>query len=189
MIFLKVKEKGHYLEIPGLSPFRTPVKANITHVSIGMVVAALKRQGIVKFEIVSDIPGKEQHLTQDDFKDKVQIKSKEKDKESKLGKKISKLENMIAKLLTQKTSKSTPNQEQITKRLDSIEGLILSGSMRAPSGEVQEGDGPVIEELDTFIPEVDIGGMKMSGTSVEEKMRDEDDTDEAADLLSSITGK
>lgn len=189
MIFLKVKDKGHYLEIPGLPAFRTPVKANITHVSIGMVVTALKAQGIEKFEIVSDIPGKEQFLTQDDFKDK--IEKKPKDKESKLGDKITKLENIIAKLITKKMSKSDLNEEQITKRLDSIEGLILSRSIQTPYHEVhQEGDGPLVEELDTFIPEVDIGGMKMSGTSVEEKVREEtDDTDETADLLSSIRGK
>ena len=68
MLILKITEKGHYIEIPGMPPFRSPVEANISHVSINLVVSRLQTQGIKKFEIVSDTKGKETVLTQNDFK-------------------------------------------------------------------------------------------------------------------------
>ena len=67
MVILKIIEKGHYIEIPGMPPFRTPVEANITHISINLVVSKLQSQGIKTFEIISDTKGKESVLTQRDF--------------------------------------------------------------------------------------------------------------------------
>ena len=186
MIFLKIKDKGHFVEIPGLPPFRTPVKANITHLAISMVVTTLKAQGIKRFEIVSDIPGKEQKLTQDDFVEKKKEKPKDKDKE--IDKKLNRMEELLMSLVG-KRDNSPLNKEQITKRLDSIEHLIRTRSIKDSSDKGEESDEPLIEELEAFIPEVDLRGMRISGSSIEEKTRDDDDTDEAADLLSSIRKK
>ena len=67
MIILKIKQKGLYIEIPGITPFRTPAHVNITHVSIHLVASKLQAQGISNFEIVSDTKGKEKRYTEKDF--------------------------------------------------------------------------------------------------------------------------
>jgi len=184
MVILRIKEKGYMIEIPGVSPFRTPADVNITHISIPLAVSVLNSQGIEKFEIISDTPGKEQVFTEKDFKEPDAITSK-------MNGRLKKLEGMIKKLLKKEASDLTSNQEQITDKLKKLEVLstaILESSERMSS---HEGD-PNIEELDTldtFIPDIDIKGSKMKGKSGKKVFKkDKEDTDENANLLASLTG-
>jgi len=181
MITLKIRERGHMIEIPGISPFRTPADVNITHISIPLAISVLSSQGIEKFEIVSDIRGKEQVLTEKDFKES-------EDDNSKMNGRLKNLEGMLKKLLKKEASDLSSNQEQINDKLEKLELLsnaILESSGHRPYSETE----PHIEELDTFIPEIDIEGITMKGKSGKKVFKkDEDDIDESADLLSSLTG-
>ena len=75
MIILKINQKGHFIEIPGITPFRTPVEVDITNISIPLVASKLTAQGVEHYEIISDTIGKEKRYTQKDFMSKKKIVS------------------------------------------------------------------------------------------------------------------
>jgi hypothetical protein len=193
MITLRIKKKGHFIEIPGMSPFRTPVEANISHVSIPLVVSALKSQGVAKFEIISDTVGKEQVLTQKDFI----VKKKDIEEYEKEGyeDRFNKLEFLMKKLLQKQESETPLNKEQITNRLNSIEKLLKRKEPTRVIHVTKDQDEskkvekePKVEELeDTFIPNIDLEGFEMKGESSQESIKqDKLDIDDSADLLSRI---
>lgn len=192
MITLRIKQKGHFLDIPGMTPFRTPVEANISHVSIPMVVSALQSQGVKQFEIISDTKGKEQVLTHRDFMVKKKVEEhKKEDYEDR----FNKLESLMNKLINKQTSDPSLNKEQITNRLHSIEKLLKKKKptevihvtkYKDESKKVET--EPTIEELeDTFIPKIDLEGLELRGESSQESIKqDKADIDDSADLLSRI---
>ena len=191
MIILRIKKKGLFIEIPGMSPFRTPAEANISHVSIPLVVSTLKAQGITKFEIISDTKGKEQVLTHKDFLVKKK-EIKEYEKEDYEGR-FNKLESLMNKLLQKPVSDTSLNKEQITKRLYSIEELLKRKEptrvIHVTKDESKEVDKePKVEELeDTFIPEIDLEGLELKGEASQASIeQDKLDIDDSADLLSRI---
>lgn len=192
MLTLIIREKGHFIEIPGLPPFRTPVEANISHISMHLVVSKLQAQGIKKFEIVSDTKGKERVLTQRDFN--VSKKSDREDKKKKnYEERFNKLETLLGKLLENQVSEPSQNKEQITNKLSSIEKLlkkkqktkVVHVTDKKTTAKEKE---PVVEELeDTFIPEIDLDGMHMKGKASKKTVKqDKNDIDDSADLLSRI---
>lgn len=193
MITLRIKKKGHFIEIPGMSPFRTPVEANISHVSIPLVVSALKSQGVAKFEIISDTVGKEQVLTQKDFI----VKKKDIEEYEKEGyeDRFNKLEFLMKKLLQKQESETPLNKEQITNRLNSIEKLLKRKEPTRVIHVTKDQDEskkvekePKVEELeDIFIPNIDLEGFIMKGEASQESIKqDKLDIDDSADLLSRI---
>jgi hypothetical protein len=193
MIILKITEKGHYIEIPGMSPFRTPADANISHVSIPLVVARLQSQGIKKFEIVSDTQGKASVLTQNDFK--VGNKNPKKKKEVNYEKRVGQLESMMKRLLEKEASNATPDQEQITNKLSTIEKLLKNRPQtnvvhvtEKKTKKIGINREPVIEEIeDTFIPDINLDGLEVKGKGSRESIKqDKLDIDDSADLLSRI---
>jgi len=195
MIILKIKEKGLYIEIPGITPFRTPAEVNITHVSIPLVASKLQSQGIFKYEIISDTKGKEKKYTNKDFVKKKRIENSPEER-------ISALENLILNLIDKIPSNQNNNEEQINKKLDQIEKLIKKQPKQkivkwTPDPEFITKDkdvikknsnlktNPEIEEI--FIPTVNVDVMKIKGDSSKiTTEQDNADIDEAADLLSQI---
>ncbi len=192
MIILRIRKKGHFIEIPGMSPFRTPVEANISHISIPMVVSALRKQGVSEFEIISDTKGKEQVLTQKDFLvKKKEIKEQKEDYESR----FNKLEDLMNKILQKQSSNAPLNKEQITNRLSSIEKLLKKKEPTKVIHVTKDHDEsktldkePKVEELeDTFIPKIDLEGLELKGETSQESIKQEKmDIDDSADLLSRI---
>jgi len=199
MIILKIAEKGQYIEIPGMPPFRTPAEANISHVSINLVVSRLQAQGIKKFQIISDTKGKETVLNQSDFavnkKPKKaqahEIEKAKKAKEQDLEKRFTQLETLITNLV-KKQSEPPSDQEQITNKLSSIEKLLQKKTTTRVVHVSEKKGGkkkePKIEEMDeTFIPEINLDGLHVKGeTSKESLNQDKADIDDSADLLSRI---
>lgn len=193
MITLRIRKKGHFLEIPGMSPFRTPVEANISHISIPLVVSALKAQGVTKFEIISDTVGKEQVLTQEDFI--VKKKDIEKYEKEDYEDRFNKLESLMKRLLKKQASDTPSNKEQITNRLNSIEKLLKRKEPTRVIHVTKDQDEskrvdkePKVEELeDTFIPNIDLEGLELKGEASQESIKqDKLDIDDSADLLSRI---
>ncbi len=183
MITLKIKKKGLFIEIPGMSPFRTPADVNISHVSIPLVASVLKAQGIERFEIISDTQGKEKVLTQKDF----EVDKKAPTQDNYEGR-FNILESLMKKLLKKQTSNIPSNKEQITNRLNSIEKLLLEKETKAiyiTEEKIKKKD----EELqDTFIPEIDLEGLKMKGKVSQKTIKqDKSAIDNNADLLSNMS--
>ncbi len=183
MITLRIKKKGLYIQIPGLSPFRTPADVNISHVSIPLVVSILKAQGIDIFEIISDTQGKEKILTQKDF-----VGEKKETKED-YETRFNKLESLMNKLLQKQVSNIPLNKEQITNRLSSIEEILKKKESKVIHGVNEKvKKEPKVEELyNTFIPKINLDGLEMKGESSQKTIKqDKSDIDDSADLLSRI---
>ena len=189
---LKITDKGLMVEIPGIAPIRTPVEIDISKIDINLVIAVLRRSGINNYRIVS--------VTEDGIEKTIsvpqELKKKVKDKypsDSSVDKRFDRLEGMMVNLLTQKNeSKNILNQEQITNKLNKLEKLtqsIVNGQQHTVV-YTNKLDEPVIEEMnEVFIPDIDLDGMSLKGTTGKTIEVMEDNIDEAADLLSSITRK
>ncbi len=192
MIKLKVKQRGHLLIIPGIAPFRTPAKIDISNVKIRLVVSALNNAGIDDYEIISKEDKKQVIYTKKDFV--IPIK-KELEGIDNVGPRLDKIERILL-ALSKKGSKKYIPEEQITNKLKTLEELsqqILEKEMvrEIVYTSTKESEGlPVVEELDedTFIPDIDISDMELKGTS-SKTIGSLDDVDEAADALSQLKRK
>jgi uncharacterized protein YehS (DUF1456 family) len=187
MILLKIQDKGMMVDIPGTKKVRSPVEIDITKIDINFVTMYLRKQGIENYRIVSDIDkGVKEVLPTVN----ITLKKKKDDGwKDNIESRFGRLESLIINFLGKKESKPTVNSEQITNKLKKLEKLseeiIRKQTLGIPISK--EDDGPKIEELDdTFIPEIDIEGMTMKGSTIKTLQSDSEDADEAADLLSSI---
>jgi uncharacterized protein YehS (DUF1456 family) len=187
MILLKIQDKGMMVDIPGTKKVRSPVEIDITKIDINFVTMYLRKQGIENYRIVSDIDkGVKEVLPTGN----ITLKKKKDDGwKDNIESRFGRLESLIINFLGKKESKPTVNSEQITNKLKKLEKLseeiIRKQTLGIPISK--EDDGPKIEELDdTFIPEIDIEGMTMKGSTIKTLQSDSEDADEAADLLSSI---
>jgi len=176
MLVLRIEEKGRVIEFPGLSLFRTPADIDISKVDIEKLIIYLKSNGIKKYKII-------------DLKNKEKIKKKKSDPyESR----FSRIEKMLSMLLQKETRNEDENKEQITEKLDQLEKLSKELLKREPKTVIikdkvskkKEDE----DEFERFIPEVDIGNMKLTSSSVESLKGDKGETDNAADALSKILG-
>ena len=190
MIILKVKQKGSVVDIPGINKVRTPAEVDISKIDINFVTIYLRKQGIYDYEIISvtDTGAREILPTQIPIVKKGKTKDDGKWKDS-IENRFNKLESMLINFLGRKQSNSGVNSEQITDKLEKLEKLseeIIRKQTVVTSG-VKHSDEPQIEELDDkFIPDIDIDGMSMKGSTIKTIQSDSDDADETADLLSSI---
>ena len=187
-IILKISERGRFVNIPGMSSFRTPAEIDISRIPVQTVIQALHLCGVEKYNIISD--DIVQKTT--DLKTHIpEVPSRGRSENSndklveELNEKFSRIESMLHKLAFEKYSKKDLSQEQINEQLRRIEKYLKNGGTVRVSKEVT----PKIDELDeTFIPEIDTDDLKLSGmtTEVLEK-KSEKDIDDAADLLSSLS--
>lgn len=183
-IKLIIKEKGMYVDIPGITSFRTPAEVDVTKVKLSLLIQSLHSCGIVNYEIVSGDKKGQQIYTGVDFQT---IEKKQKDVE--LNNRLYRLENLLLKLVSSGTSQKGNSSEQITNRLNHIESMIRKGQ-KPIYHESRLNDSPKIEELDNdqFIPKINVSKMEISGktTEVVEK-KSSKEIDDAVDLLSNLT--
>lgn len=178
---LTIKQRGMYVDIPGLASFRTPATIDVTKIKISLVIASLHSCGINNYEIVSEDHKEKKIYTQDDFN------LPEKKKEPEVGNRLERMEDLLLKLISNGRGKSVDNSEQITNRLNRIERMLKKGNKIIYKEVI--GDTPIVEELDDhYIPEIDISDMQISGkvTKTLEKTP-KGDIDSAADMLSNLT--
>lgn len=137
MLILNIKEKGRYLHFPGHKPFRTPVKMDITNLDLAKILLYLKTNNVIDYEIISSLI--------EEKTEKVKPKKEENI--------VTNIKELIDK-----------DKEQMTNRLDRIEGLIKGLFNRTTSTNVLDKvlQEPVIDETDTFIPNVNIDNFKSS---------------------------
>lgn len=191
MLILKIKEKGLYLEIPGSKPTRTPADIDITKCDMGIVSMYLKRAGIINYEISSSTERKP--LFQ---KQKPEVKGEPQKDNTNVNQRFKKIENMVTELVNDKNRVNNDlNSEQITNKLDKLESLTRKLLDKKPEVvHVEKSSGkykkePKIEELDAFIPDIDISDMKMKSGSKQTIEQDSSDIDDSVDLLSRIMGR
>ena len=181
-IKLTIKERGRFVEIPGLAAFRTPATIDVTKVKLSILIQSLHSCGVNNYELVSKDCKGNKIYTQDDFN--VLEKKKE---NTKIDNRLDRMESLLLKLISKESGQKGTSSEQITNRLNSIERMLRKGQSVIYK---KSSDGsPVVEELnDQYIPEIDVSEMQSSGktTEVVEKTSKED-IDDAVDLLSSLT--
>jgi len=181
---LVIRERGRYIDIPGMTSFRTPAEVDVTKVRLSLLIQSLHRCGVINYELISsDKKGKEVY-TQEDFK----LPEKKK-KDNELNDRLDRLENLLHEFISSKISQTGDSSEQITNRLNRIESMIRKGQ-KINFKEINLDESPKIEELDNdqYIPDINISEMKISGktTEVVEK-KSSKLIDDSVDLLSSLT--
>ena len=183
-IKLTIRERGRFVEIPGLAAFRTPATVDVTRIKLSILIQSLHKCGINNYELISeDEKGKTVYLGKDPI-----TKLPEKNKEdSQISNRLDRLEGLLLKLVSNGTGQKVASSEQITNRLSRIERMLKTGQKVVY--REKSGDTPIVEELDDqFIPEIDISDMQISGktTDVLDK-KDKKHVEDAVDLLSSLT--
>ena len=194
MITLRVKEKGHLLEIPGLAPFRTPADIDVSRIGIRNVIGHLQVNGITDYELVAISPqGDKEVYKQEDFEPEKKKKKKKVDPYRKqIEGRFDKLEKMISMLFNREMKgKEDSNKEQITEKLERLERISQEILKNHKVNGIIYGDVKKRDEdiEDSFIPEIDIDSLKLRSSSVKSVKQDQkDEIDDAADSLSKLLG-
>ena len=179
MLILKIKDRGHFINIPGMAPMRTPVNIKADKLDLRLAELALRKANIRNYEIVAV---EEVHEPKKEEIKYVEIPVKEAPQDDR----IEKLEKMMELLLARELEKPVQKREQISKQLEDLEKLLTGISGK--ESIVVEKDSPIVEEIDElYIPRVDTNGMKMKGEATKKTVKqDKGDRDEEADLLSRL---
>jgi len=185
-LILRIREKGFYVSFPGVPPTRTPADLDITKCDINIVLSYLRSTGIKDFHIISKNQLEGERIIKS--KDIINISKKEKQPSNnkEVENRLSNLENMIGKLLTKDNGIS---KDHIKNKLDFLEVLIknLNISEQNIDDKPIVKKEPEIEELDTFIPEIDISNLSMKGNSTENIIKQgTNNIDDSAALLSNL---
>jgi len=188
MILLKIKELGMTVDLPGMAPVRSPVEIDITKMDTRLVMLYLAKAGIKKFEIISA-----EDQIKKETRPRVVKTQKTKEKEEKtneIDSRIDKIERVLTMLAEKSISDKDSNKEQIIKKLEKLEKKI-GDNHSAPiilhkspiAGE------PDIEDIDSFIPDVDISDLKMKSSDNIQKVKQDEGLDDAADALAGLMKK
>lgn len=147
MVKLFIKTKGLFINIPGLTPFRTPVEIDITKLNLNTVISELKKNGIIDYKIVSaDEININKHIEKKHKikKDKKQLYSDNLDiieNQKKIIEKIESLENTIFSFIENKSLNKENNIKNIRKKKE-------------------------IEIDDDFIPSINLDSVKIKGATL-----------------------
>jgi hypothetical protein len=192
-IKLEIKQVGHIILIPGISEFRTPANVDITRVNIRSVIVALKNAGIDDYKIISETKGKKEVYTKKDFhmdEDGRNSKNKCKVKE-----RLDRMEQGIELLKLVNKEDERLSKEQIINincKLDRLEELVTKSleTSRVVKDRVEDIDNEItIEEIDSFIPEVELDDMKISSSDNIKIVKKEEDAESSADALVNLIDK
>jgi O6-methylguanine-DNA--protein-cysteine methyltransferase len=195
MITLNIKEKGHLLEIPGLKPFRTPAKVDISKGDIRTIVGHLKVCDITDYEIIASAEGSTEVYRSKDFDAKpakVVAKIQKVKPDKQMEKRIKKLENMVLKLSEKPKDDSSKNVEQTTNQTEQFQKQILDAIKNLPMGggssekETERKGKHDLDEPAPFIPDIDTEGMKLRGQGEHKTVKKEEGAEDAADALSKL---
>lgn len=169
MAKLIIRQSGHFIDVEGMPSFRTPAKVNIPESAINKVVVHLAKLGIEDYDIIAHgyfkVHGK---IVKEEIN-----KKKEKvitvDIEG-VNKRLSKIESLLASLLG-----------RAPEGLGKVESLLHQLLIREPKvieRVIVKGEEVVKDELEeleeTFIPDVDIEGLKVKGKVTFKTERRED---------------
>jgi hypothetical protein len=177
MLTLKITEKGHYIDLPGMAPFRTPADINVSKIPLNVLIMKLKVYDITEYEIVSKLGDQKIVYKKEELE---KIKEKDLNKIDKkftkhFDKRLNKLENMIKGLM-----KPQPKPEvNINLNKEQIKNAV-SELLDQPINKKLED-----EEEDMFIPPVNIDGMKLK-SSEHTIIKQDENLEDSADLLSEI---
>jgi len=197
MIILKIRERGHLIEIPGIPSFRTPATIDISKGDIRTTIGHLKVCDITDYEITAtnDIDGKQEKYNAKDFSTKnpkKAIKNKKKKSDKKTESRLDRLETMIEMMYKKSSDDSPKKVEQTTNQMEQFQKRVLDTlkSINVKNVDPKSVSEELEDEVAPFIPEIDIKGMKLkSQGNIKTIKKDSEKTDDAADALSKLLNK
>jgi len=172
---LIIKQKGLFLRLTGIAPFRTPAKVDISRLNVTLLLSELNMNSVIDFQIISN--------------------SKE-EKESKKEKSTSEL---IENLKIDKKENINKNNIDVKKELIEIK-YLLQNLLEKPSTvieKVYESNDKIETKKskrekkisDDFIPSVNISNLEMKKGSEINTITSDEDISDSVDLLSRISKK
>ncbi len=178
---LIIKDHGLYLTIPGLIPFRTPAKVDITKVGETIVLAELRKNGITNFKIVET----EDIISTQKLKNKQEEKIvKNNDSLEDLKNSINNIELLLRELLNRNSNVKDPSTEKIEALLNDF---LLSNNKKVEKDKLIVKKSKVDEYVDDFIPEINIDKIKIKGSTAAEKViKSEEDILKSVESLKTI---
>jgi K+/H+ antiporter YhaU regulatory subunit KhtT len=195
MLTLIIKERGHMIDLPNMAPFRTPAEIDVSKIPLNVLILKMKAYNINEYQIISETGGKKIVYKKDDIekkkiKESHQEKKKEIDQVAALTKRFNRLEELLVTLA--EGTKTNQDLEQINKKIDKLTGQVsdikVLKEVVVQGTDKQKDKDDDIYEPDTFIPQIETGGMKIQ-SGEHKSMKREGDVDDAADLLSQLTKK
>jgi len=158
MAKLIIRQPGYFIDIEGLTPFRTPAKINIPESAINKVVVYLTKVGIEDYDIVAQgyykVRGKVMKEEVNEKAEKVITIDIEG-----VNKRLSKIESLLASLLGK--------SPESLKKVEGMLAQLLSREPKVIERVIVKGEEIIKDELDepeeTFIPDVDVGGLEVKG--------------------------
>lgn len=165
MIKLIIEQPGLFIEFPGVS-VRTPAEIDISRINIDLIISRLRGLGVTQYRIESDVNKKKEQKKPEQkelIKEKV---IKEVDESS--------INEVLKKFL-----------EYSGKRFDKIEKIISNMKLDNVDPEKQKVIKRTENKDETFIPKIDISGMKVKGT-INKSSTDRDDLTGQIEALSKV---
>lgn len=175
MLTLKITEKGHLINLPGMADFRTPAVIDASKIPLNVLI--LKLKNINGYEIISEL-GDQKIVYKKEELEKIEEKDLNKmDKKfiKHFDKRLNKLENMIKQMAGLQSKPEVDinlNKEQIKNMIAEIIDQPIKKELD-------------IEEDDIFIPPVNIDGMKLK-SSEHTIIKQKENLEDSVDLLSEI---
>jgi len=163
---LIIKDKGHFMDFPGIPAFRTPVDIDVTKIKIERILVELKKHGIDDYNLIED--GEEIKMS-----------------ENKVKKVVKKVKGFI---------EDTLNRKRFEQRMNKIESMLETLINRPAKNVTIISDGseqPIIEddlhEVGDFVPSININDMEIKGSALSSrKIESDEDFEETADALSEL---
>lgn len=202
-LFLIIKEKGHYIEMVDFPPFRSPCKVDITNCDLQSIISYLHNQDITDYEIKSQKKKPANPLA---GRARVINKKSIAENPDHYEKRIKELENTVHDLIEKQDGNNSKVTEQINNKLNKIERLLLQPSQKPkvvekplPFNEKKEFkqvekkkpkkyEFRETNDMDnTFVPSINVDGMKMEGSGKETIKQDNTDINDSVDLLNRLT--
>jgi len=170
MIILFIKEKGKFINLTGIAPFRTPAEVDITKLNINLVVKELRRSGVNDYQITYKNHDKKPTFKKPITKDESNFKLLEKVE------KIDKLEKMIEELLNKNNQ---PTREII------IEKHIINESKSVNKNIINK----EINNEKMFVPSIDPNELSMKGSTKYKSIKNKENIQENIELLRKLGNK
>lgn len=179
---LVIEERGHFITLSNIPPFRTPAKIDITKYDIDKITSELDRLSIKNYKIISMKNKIEKPKNSIEFEFKTSELKKWKPK-------ITINDREIRRMNNEEDNKI--DLSFMNSRLDNIENLL----QELVNKEVLRKE-PIIENLskendfDTFIPNIDVSNMEIKGETSTKKFRESSQKiRKGSELLSKIYKK
>ena len=161
-MILQIDEPGHYISIPKMKPFNTPAKIEFNIKYLNAILMEMRKLGIENFMIYSNESSKKQKY--EDTKPTIKEQNKNDDIKN-LESRFDIIEQLLMKSLEQNNTSNISNKSDNTK---TKRKLLME------------------EDIDDFIPSIDMTGMTLKGSSFKSEKRDSK-FKESSNMLSKIS--